>query len=111
MPPDPERAEAAWEDALRRLEGIGAAIEPGRPGEAFFEVGGLRGLYESIEGALRGAREAIGPPVRLGAGRTRLTAYAGARRSRPRRAPVVVPAATTRSFLAPRSPTASGGWD
>ncbi len=36
VPPDPERAEAAWEETLRRLEGIGAAVEPGRPGEAFF---------------------------------------------------------------------------
>src|SRR4051794_26937264 len=45
VPPDPERAEATWEDALRRLEGIGAAIEPGRPGEAFFEAGGVRGVY------------------------------------------------------------------
>jgi protein ImuB len=101
IPPDPERAEAAWEDALRRLEGIGAAIEPGSHGEAFFEAGGLRGLYASLEGALRGARAAIGPPVRLGAGRTRLCAYAAAQRARPRRAPVVVPAAMTRSFLAP----------
>jgi protein ImuB len=101
VPPDPERAEAAWEDALRRLEGIGAAVEPGRPGEAFFEAGGLRGLYGSPEGALRKARDAIGPPVRLGAGRTRLVAYAAALRARPRRAPVVVPAAMTRSFLAP----------
>jgi protein ImuB len=101
VPPDPERAETAWEDAIRRLEGIGAAVEPGRPGEAFFEAGGLRGLYGSIEGALRGAREAIGPPVRLGAGRTRLCAYAAAQRARPRRAPVVVPAAMTRAFLAP----------
>ena len=101
VPPDPERAEAAWEDALRRLEGIGAAVEPGRPGEAFFEVGGLQGLYGSPEGALRKARDAIGPPVRLGAGRTRLCAYAAAQRARPRRAPVVVPAVMTRSFLAP----------
>jgi len=101
VPPDPERAETAWEDAIRRLEGIGAAVEPGRPGEAFFEAGGLRGLYGSIEGALRGARDAIGPPVRLGAGRTRLCAYAAAQRARPRRAPVVVPAAMTRPFLAP----------
>jgi protein ImuB len=101
VPPDPERAEAAWEDALRRLEGIGAAVEPGRPGEAFFEAGGLRGLYGSVERALRRARDAIGPPVRLGAGRSRLCAYAAAQRSRPRRAPVVVPAAMTRSFLAP----------
>jgi nucleotidyltransferase/DNA polymerase involved in DNA repair len=101
VPPDPERAEAAWEDALRRLEGIGAAVEPGRPGEAFFEAGGLRGLYGTVERALRRARDAIGPPVRLGAGRTRLVAYAAAQRSRPRRAPVAVPAAMTRSFLAP----------
>lgn len=101
VPPDPERAEVAWEDALRRLEGIGAAVEPGRPGEAFFEAGGLRGLYGSVERVLRRARDAIGPPVRLGAGRTRLVAYAAAQRSRPRRAPVVVPAAMARSFLAP----------
>lgn len=101
VPPDPERAEAAWEDALRRLEGIGAAVEPGCPGEAFFEAGGLRGLYGSVERALRRARDAIGPPVRLGAGLTRLAAYAAAQRNRPRRAPVVVPAAMTRSFLAP----------
>src|SRR5436189_156192 len=52
-------------------------------------------------GALRRARDAIGPPVRLGAGRTRLCAYAAARRARPRRAPVVVPHAMTRAFLAP----------
>jgi protein ImuB len=101
VPPDPERAEAAWEDALRRLEGIGAAVEPGGPGEAFFLADGLRGLYGSVEGALRRARDAIGPPVRLGAGRTRLCAYAAARRARPRRAPVVVPDAMTRAFLAP----------
>ena len=101
VPPDPERAEAAWEDALGRLEGIGAAVEPGRPGEAFFEVGGLRGLYGTVERALRRARDAIGPPVRLGAGQTRLVAYAAAQRSRPRKAPVVVPAAMTRSLLAP----------
>ena len=101
VPPDPERAETAWEDALLRLEGVGAAVEPGRPGEAFFEAGGLRGLYGTVERALRRARDAIGPPVRLGDGRTRLVGYAAAQRSRPRRAPVVVPAAMTRSFLAP----------
>ena len=102
VPPDPERAEAAWEEALRRLEGIGAAVEPGRPGEAFFEAAGLRGLWGgSLEGVLRRARKAIGPSVRLGAGQTRLCAYAAALRARPRRAPVIVPAAMTRAFLAP----------
>ena len=102
VPPDPERAEAAWEEALGRLEGIGAAVEPGRAGEAFFEAAGLRGLWGgSLEGVLRQARKAIGPPVRLGAGQTRLCAYAAALRTRPRRAPVIVPEAMTRAFLAP----------
>jgi protein ImuB len=41
IPPDPERAESSWEEALRRLEGIGAEVESDRAGEAFFEVGGL----------------------------------------------------------------------
>jgi protein ImuB len=102
VPPDPERAEAVWEEALRRLEAIGAAVEPGRPGEAFFEAAGLRGLWGgSLEGVLRRARKAIGPPVRLGAGQTRLCAYAAALGARPRRAPVVVPGAMARVFLAP----------
>jgi protein ImuB len=102
VPRDPERAEATWEEALGRLEGIGAAVEPGRPGEAFFEAAGLRGLWGgSLEGVLRRARKAIGPPVRLGAGETRLCAYAAALRARPRRAPVIVPEAMTRAFLAP----------
>ena len=37
IPPDPERAERSWEEALRLLEGIGAQVESGRAGEAFFE--------------------------------------------------------------------------
>ena len=102
VPPDPERAETAWEEVLRRLEAIGAAVEPGRPGEAFFEAGGLRGLWGgSLEGVLRQARKAIDPSVRLGAGQSRLCAYAAALRARPRRASVIVPAAMTRAFLAP----------
>jgi protein ImuB len=102
VPPDPERAEAAWEEALRRLEAIGAAVESGRPGEAFFEAAGLRGLWGgSLEGVLRRARKAIGPSVRLGAGQTRLCAYAAALQARPRGAPVIVSAAMTRAFLAP----------
>ena len=102
VPPDPERAEASWEEALRRLEAIGAAVESGRSGEAFFEAAGLRGLWGgSLEGVLRRARKAIGPSVRLGVGQTRLCAYAAALRARPRRAPVIVPGAMTRAFLAP----------
>ena len=101
--PDPERAESAWEGALRHLEGIGAEVEPGRPGEAFFEAGCLVGLCGSLERVLRRARDAVGPGVRLGAGASRLCAYAAALRSRRRRAPTIVPAATTRAFLSPLS--------
>ena len=84
VPPDPARAEAAWEEILRRLEGIGAAVEPGRAGEAFFETAGLRGLWGDSAGVLAKAREDVGVPARLGAGPTRFCAYAAARAARPR---------------------------
>jgi protein ImuB len=99
--PDGQRAEASWEGTQRRLEEIGAAIETARPGEAFFEGDGLRGLCGgSTEGVLRHARRAIGPAARLGGGPGRLCAYAAALRSRPRRAPVIVKAGGARAFLA-----------
>ena len=104
VPPDPERAESAWEEALRRLEGVGAWVEPARPGEAFFQAAGLVGLWGgSLERVLQRAREAIGPGARLGAGSSRLCAYGAALRARPRRTPVIVPEAMTRAFLAPLS--------
>lgn len=111
--PDPERAEAAWERVLRRLEGIGATVESERAGEAFFEADGLRGLYggpgRSLERVMARAREAIGVPARLGAGPTRLCAYAIALRARPRRRrgaaggerTAVVRPGEGRAFLAP----------
>ncbi len=103
-PPDPERAESAWESALRRLEEIGAQVEPARPGEAFFEAAGLVGLWGgSLERVLRRAREAIGAGARLGAGSSRLCAHAAALRVRRGRAPMIVPARMTRTFLAPLS--------
>ncbi len=74
----PERAERSWEEALRRLEGIGAQVESGRAGEAFFEAGGLSRLWRGIEGVLRRAREQLGSTVRLGAGPGRFSAYVAA---------------------------------
>src|SRR3712207_7783981 len=38
VPADPLRAEAAWEASLRRLEALGAAVQPARPGGAFFRT-------------------------------------------------------------------------
>ena len=72
--------EDVWEDELRRLEGIGAALESERPGEAFFALGGLRGLYGGRrEGVLAAARSALTVPVRLGVAPTRFAAFAAAR--------------------------------
>jgi protein ImuB len=117
VPPDPERAEEAWEAALSRLEGIGAAVESQRAGEAFFAVDGLRGLWGgSVEGVLGRALRAIGGAAKLGAGPSRLAAYAAAlampaRHGRRRRTPgagakarggfVVVGEGAARIFLAP----------
>jgi len=100
IPPDSERVAEAWEDALARLEAIGAAVESGRAGEAFFEVDGLRSLWGSAEGVLSRARARLGPSARLGAGPTRLCAHAAALAARPRRGPVIVPAGAARTFCA-----------
>ncbi len=101
IPPDPGRADAAWERVLRRLEGIGAAVEPGRAGEAFFEARGLRGLWGGhIEGVIAKARRAVQAPSRIGTAPARFPAYAAARRARTRRAQMV-PAGAVRAFLAP----------
>ena len=101
VPPDPGRAEAAWERVLRRLEGIGAAVEPGRAGEAFFDATGLRGLWGGhVEGVIAKARRAVGAPSRIGVGPSRFCAYAAAGRARARRAEIV-PAGAARAFLAP----------
>jgi protein ImuB len=80
IPPDPERAESGWEEALRRLEGIGAEVESDRAGEAFFEADGLTGLWGGIEGVLKRARKELGGSlVRLGAGPGRFCAFVAAR--------------------------------
>jgi protein ImuB len=77
IPPDPQRAEGSWEEALRRLEGIGAEIESERAGEAFFEAGGLEGLLGGLEGVLRRVRRELGR-VRVGAAPGRFCAYVAA---------------------------------
>jgi nucleotidyltransferase/DNA polymerase involved in DNA repair len=120
VPPDAERAEDAWEATLGRLEGMGAAVEARRAGEAFFTVDGLRRLWGgSAEGVLRQALRAIGGPVKLGAAPSRLCAQAAALQMpvrRRRRAGgglggivrggfVVVPEGAARAFLSPLSVT------
>jgi protein ImuB len=96
IPPDPERAERYWDQALRRLEGIGAEVESDRAGEAFFEAAGLEGLYGGIEGVLRRMRDELGASTRLGVGPRRFCAYVAAETSGG-----IVPDRGAREFLDP----------
>jgi protein ImuB len=87
---DPIAVASAWEATLRTLEGIGAGVEPQRPGLACFSLDGLRGLYGgSDELVLASARRALDRPARLAAAPTRFCALAAALATRPRRAAVV----------------------
>lgn len=102
IPPDHARAEAAWEERLAALEGIGATVESRRPGEAFFGLDALRALWGRPERILERSQRLLGRGARLGAGPTRLCALGAALRARPRRGePTVVGERAARSFLAP----------
>jgi protein ImuB len=81
--PDPVEAAELTESMVRALEGIGAAVESERPGEAYFALDGLRGLYGGNAGALAVARRAVGREGRTGVGPTRFAAYLTARGLRP----------------------------
>src|SRR5215211_5481239 len=73
--PDPAGVADAWDAHVRALEGIGAAVEPGPPGTAWFGAGGLRTLHGgTLEGVLAAARGALKGPVRLGAAPSRFAA-------------------------------------
>lgn len=105
---DPDGAASAWETVLGRLEAIGAAVESGRAGEAYFEAGGLRRLYGgNLEGVLASARRAVAAPARIGAATSRFCAFAAAARARGRTGGAsslrarIVPAGVERAFLAP----------
>ncbi|HEX5610028.1 MAG TPA: hypothetical protein VFX45_08055 [Solirubrobacterales bacterium] len=70
---------------MRALEGIGAAVESERSGEAFFAVDGLKGIYGGSAGVLRVVRQALaaagreqGDPVGVATGTTRFAAFVAA---------------------------------
>jgi protein ImuB len=97
---DPVAVAAAWERTLSTLEGIGAGVEPQRPGLACFSLDGLRGLHGgSDELVLAAARRALDRPARLAAAPTRFCALAGALATRPRRTLIIREGA--RAHLAP----------
>lgn len=90
--------EDVWEGELRRLEGIGAALESERLGEAFFALDGLRGIHGGeTAGVLAAARGAIAPSARVGVAPTRFAAFAAARGGEA----VIIRPAGLRGFLDP----------
>lgn len=89
IPPDPVEVADLWERLLVRLESIGAAVEPERPGLGCFEARGLLRLHGGIEGVLAAARRALRLPARYGVAPSRFAAVVAASQARVRR-PVVV---------------------
>lgn len=76
---DPVEALEATEAMVRALESIGAAVEPGEPGEAFFAVDGLRSIYGgSSRGVLAAARRAVGEEWTIATGSSRFAAFLAA---------------------------------
>ena len=91
IPPDPAGVADRWERVLVRLESIGAAVEPERPGLVCFDARGLLRLNGGLPGVLAAVRRALSglATPRLGVAPSRFAAMAAATRSRVRR-PVVV---------------------
>lgn len=76
---DPVEAAEVTEGMVRALEGIGAAVESERAGEAFFALDGLRGIHGGDSaGVLMAARRVLGEGPLIGVSSTRLAAYAAA---------------------------------
>jgi protein ImuB len=91
---DPVEAMERTEAMVRGLESIGAAVEPGEPGEAFFAVDGLRAIYGgSSRGVLTAARGALGGEWTIATGNSRFAAFLAAGEWRQ---PVAVEALRTR---------------
>lgn len=90
IPPDPAGVAEAWEKVLRRLEGLGAAVESERGGMACFDAREVRALHGgSANGVIAAVRRALPGPVRIGAGPTRFCALAAASSARARRPEIV----------------------
>jgi protein ImuB len=97
VPPDPAGVADAWERLLVRLEAVGVAVEPERPGLVCFDARGLLRLHggtslaerDRLLGVLAAVRKALGQPARYGVAPSRFAAVAAATSARVRR-PVIV---------------------
>lgn len=79
--PDPDATADAADALIARLESIGAAVEQGPPGLAWFAADGLLRLHGGIHGVVRRARAAlpVGVDGRIGVAPTRFAATQAAR--------------------------------
>jgi protein ImuB len=103
VPPDPAGVAEAWEEVLARLEDVGAAVAPARPGLVCFDADGLRGLHGGgVRGVIAAAARALRRSARIGAAPGGFCALAAAERARIGR-PAVIDGgiAEARSYLAP----------
>jgi len=101
VPPDPVGVADHWETVLRRLESIGAAVESGEPGVAYFDARPLARLYGHrisgpafagpmwLAGVVDACRDALRVPARVGAGPSRFCALVAATRARQRHPHVI----------------------
>jgi protein ImuB len=89
VPPDPAGVADLWERLLVRLESVGAAVEPERPGLVCFDARGLLRLYGGVDGVLGAVRKALRVPARFGVAPSRFAAVAAATRARTRRPEIV----------------------
>lgn len=74
--PDPTRSRQIWEAVLGRIEGVGAAVESPRDGEAFFETTGIERLHGGLTGILDVLEDRLGASFLIAAAPTRLAALA-----------------------------------
>ena len=108
VPPDPAGVADQWERLLVRLESVGAAVEPERPGFVCFDARGLLRLHGGIEGVLTACAGRCTYRFRLGVAPSRFAAVAAASKARSRR-PEIVESRTdarsgrerARAYLAP----------
>ncbi len=89
VPPDPAGVADFWERLLVRLESVGAAVEPERPGLVCFDARGLLRLHGGVEGVLAAVRSVLRFPTRFGVAPSRFAAIAAATRARARRPEIV----------------------
>lgn len=99
---DPAAVEREWEEALRRLEDAGFAVDPVEHGVVVFETRGVERLYGGVQPALERALAAVGSTwdPRIGAAGRRFTALAAASVARPGQI-LIVAESEEESFLEP----------